>query len=121
MKILFLSSIIIILSLSLGCQTKDPSILKIYVRNYNNILEKEADVMIVLKSEVLTEYHLTTVTNDNGYATFNLDEFFGQFSTKEEKVADFKVYATSKTNKKGDIMARPRAHLTSSNTIKLEQ
>jgi hypothetical protein len=119
-RILF--SIALILSgLLIGCKPKDPSILKVYVRNYNNILEKEAEVILVLKSEVLSEFYLTSITNMNGYAVFNLDEFFSQFAPKEEKVADFKAYATSKNGKTGDQMARPRAHITSSITINLEQ
>lgn len=104
-----------------GCRPKDPSILKIYVRNYDNILEKDAEVIIVLKSENLPEYFLSTTTNEFGYATFNLDAFFEQFSAKEEKVADFKAHALSVNNKAGDVMVRPRAHLTSSGTIKLEE
>jgi len=104
-----------------GCTSKDPSILKIYVRNFNNTLEKNANVLIVLKSETLPEYYLNALTNDNGFATFNLDEFFSQFSGKEDKVADFKAYATSASNKNGDKMVRPRANITSSSTINLEQ
>lgn len=121
MKHIFISLLVICFSIVLGCRPKDPSILKIYVRNYSNVLEKEANVMIVLKSDVLSEYYTSSVTNDNGYATFNLDEFFSQFSSKDDKVADFKVYATSKSDKKGEKMVRPRAHITSSSTINLEQ
>lgn len=121
MKILIYSLLAIFLLSIAGCKPKDPSVLKIYVRNYNNILEKEAEVLIVLKSDVLPEYYTSSITNEFGYATFNLDEFFSQFSSKEEKVADFKAYATSKDGKTGDVMTRPRAHITSSNTINLEQ
>ena len=121
MKGLLYSLVIACISMTFGCKPKDPSMLKIYVRNYNNALEVEADVLIVLKSETLPEYYLNGITNDSGFASFNLDEFFSQFSSDQDKVADFKVYATSKTNKQGDIMVRPRAHITSSSTINLEQ
>lgn len=114
-------TLLLMINLFLGCAPKDPSIVKIYVRNYDNILEKDAEVIIVLKSDKLPAYNLTSQTNEFGYATFNLDVFFEQFSSKDEKVADFKAHALSTNNKTGDVMIRPRAHITTSNTIKLEQ
>lgn len=98
-----------------------PSIAKIYVRDYGTVLKKDAEVILVLKSDNLPAYNLCSQTNEFGYATFILSLFFEQFCSKNEKVANFKVHALSTNNKTGSVIICAHHSITTSQTIKLKQ
>lgn len=62
-----------------SCKSKDPSMLKIYVRSENQQLLPKAKVIIIgdTKSVPPTMDYVDTLFSDNaGIAAFNLEEFF---------------------------------------------
>lgn len=69
-------SLLIIIS---SCKSKDPSILKVFVRDENNELLTKAKVVIIgdTKSDPPTiDYVDTNFTDDQGVALFDMEEFF---------------------------------------------
>jgi hypothetical protein len=88
----FLFSLIIVLS---ACSSKDPSVLKIYVRDENNELMSGVKVVIIgdTKSEPPTiDYVDTSFTNAQGIAQYDMEEFFTT-SGKSVKSGYFNVLA----------------------------
>jgi hypothetical protein len=75
LSLVVLSLLIIIFS----CKSKDPSILKVFVRDENNELLTKAKVVIIgdTKSDPPTiDYVDTNFTDDQGVALFDMEEFF---------------------------------------------
>jgi len=109
----------LILPFLFSCQEKDPSIAKIFVRNNNNILVEDVDVMLVAEPSATPVFNETARTGQAGYAVFNLDPVFDQFTRKEkkERMGEFKIYLPSDTGivKMGEITSRP--HITAVKTI----
>lgn len=65
--------------LLMACESKDPSILKVYVRDENDELLSEAKVVIIgdTKSEPATiDYVDTVFTDAQGVALFEMEEFY---------------------------------------------
>jgi hypothetical protein len=104
-----------------SCKSKDPSVLKIYVRSNNNILTPDATVRIVGDiSEGTPEYFEEKTTDPTGVVLFNLDDLFSSFEKKENNVAYFTLYAKDTSNFYTTKKARAKIHLTSVETIILE-
>lgn len=121
MRYLFLISSIFVVAL-FACKSKDPSVLKIYVRSNNLILTEDATVRIVGDLSTGTpEYFDETSSDAQGVAYFQLDEFFDSFDKGEDKVAYFTVYAKDSSNIYTASDARARANLTSTASITLEE
>lgn len=113
-----LISILIVLS---SCK-KDPSVLKVFVRTYNNELANNAKVVIIgdVNSDPATPAYVDTVqTNSSGFAYFDMEEFFSMLG-KKETTGYFDVLAKRDT-KQGDGYIRCRAHITNVITINLAQ
>jgi hypothetical protein len=75
-------------------KTKEPSILKVYVRSLNNELLSDARVVIVadINSNPPSAAYVDTVfTNNSGYAEIPMEDFF---ALSNEKVGFFDVYVS---------------------------
>ena len=101
-----------------SCTKDEPSVLKIFVRSQANILTPNAQVRIVGDINKDTpEYLDEKKTNESGVAIFELDELFDQYGKNEDKVAYFTVYARDTAEFFTLGTARAKQHLTSTETI----
>lgn len=104
-----------------GCEDRDPSILKIFIRNENKNILSGIDVRIVADLYSTPKHNDKGETNQAGYALFNLDDFFeSNFEPKEAKVGDFKVYIQRQEGLElvGDV--RVRGYQTTEETFILK-
>lgn len=104
-----------------SCEDRDPSLLKIYIRDANKNIISGMDVRIVALVANYPAHNDKANTNQAGYALFNLDDYFEtNFEPKEAKVADFRVYVQrgSGLELKGDV--RVRGYQTTEETFILE-
>ncbi len=79
-------SVIAILLLANACKSKDPSVLKVFVRSNNNELLSGVKVIIIadVDSEPATPAYVDTViTNTSGFALFDMEEFYAELGKKE--------------------------------------
>lgn len=107
-----------IFSILMGCQPSGPSVLKVFVRNNSNMLERNAEVFIILEpNEYVNEYFTKLKTNESGYAVFDLEELFAKYGKAKEKLAYFKVHITAENGKQAQGILRARGHNTSVHTI----
>ena len=101
-----------------SCESKDPSMLKVYVRNENQQLLPKAKVIIIgdTKSNPPTiDYVDTVFTDDAGIATFDMAEFY-DLSGKKVTTGYFDIlvkYGVGQAT--GRI--RVKEHITSVETI----
>lgn len=103
-----------------SCESKDPAILKVYVRSKDYMLVEGGYVRIIGDTEKGTsEYFDEKRTNSSGVAIFNLDDLFSTYSKDQEKVAYFTVYARDTVPVYTISKAKAKAHLTSTVTINL--
>lgn len=82
---MFFSGLMILVTVFSGCESKDPSVLKVYVRNENEQLLPKAKVIIIgdTKSNPPTiDYVDTVFTDDAGIANFDMEEFFDKSGKK---------------------------------------
>lgn len=101
-----------------ACTKDEPSVLKIFVRSQANILTPNAQVRIVGDINKDTpEYLDEKKTNESGVAIFELDELFDQYGKNEDKIAYFTVYAKDTAEFYTLGTARAKQHLTSTETI----
>jgi hypothetical protein len=114
-------SLISLLIVLASCK-KDPSILKVFVRSYNNELVSNAKVVIIgdVNSDPATPAYVDTVqTNSSGFAYFEMEDFFSKLG-KKETTGYFDVLAKGPTTQ-GSGYIRCRAHITNVITINLPQ
>lgn len=105
-----------------GCQSDEPSILKIYVRSNNFILTEDATVRIVGDlSKGSPEFFEETLTDASGVAYFELNEYFNSFDKKDDPVAYFTVYAKDSSDFYTVGEAKARVNLTSTASITLDE
>jgi hypothetical protein len=108
----------LMLSLFSGCENKDPSILKVFVRSSSNALVAGAKVVIVadVSSNPPTMAYVDTLyTNFSGFVTFDMDDFF-TVAGPETSTGYFDILA-EKNNKLGEGYIRCRKHLTAVETV----
>jgi hypothetical protein len=77
--LLFLAGLMALNFTLSSCESKDPSILKVFVHDESNDLLPKAQVIIIgdTKSNPPTiDYVDTLFTDDLGVATFNMEDFF---------------------------------------------
>ncbi len=121
MKRILLSLPLFALFFLSACKDKDPSVLKVFVRSYNNELLQNARVIIVADqfSNPATPPHVDTVlTNSSGYALFNMDEFF-EGKKKEEATGYFDI-KVKRDLLQGVGYVRCRAHITAVETVAIQ-
>jgi hypothetical protein len=104
-----------------SCKSKDPSVLKIYVRSNNNILTPDATVRIVGDiSEGTPEFFEEKMSDESGVVLFNLDDLFSTYEKEQNAVAHFTLYAKDSSAFYTTKDVRAKIHLTSVETIILD-
>lgn len=114
-------SILAAIMLSIGflqsCKNKDPSVVKIFVRSSSNDLIIGAKVVIIgdPSSNPATENYVdTVVTNDSGFAYFNVGPYYEEYP--EQEVASFDIIAKTNTKSTSGYI-RSRVNTTAVETI----
>jgi hypothetical protein len=121
MKFYKLLSILLILGLIISCQSKDPSILKVFVKSNNFILTPDATVRLVGDiSEGTPEYFEEKKTDETGVALFNLDDLFNSVDKDQNGTAYFTLYAKDTTENYTSKKVSAKIYLTSVETIILD-
>lgn len=100
-----------------SCKDPDPSVAKVFVRNSFKELLVGVEVLIVADADNFPAYDEKRMTNSSGYASFNLEDYFSQFSEEAPKISDFKIYLNieGKLEEVGSL--RTRANVTSVETV----
>lgn len=104
-----------------ACKNKDPSIMKVFVRNANNELVTNAEVMIVAdvnSNPPTPEYVDKVFSNTSGFAQFDMAPFFDALG-KDESTGYFDIYVT-KNPEQGHEYTHARAHITTVETVYIE-
>lgn len=111
--------------LSLGvlhsCKNKNPSVIKIFVRSASNELVSGAKVVIIgdVNSNPATMAYVDTiVTNESGFAYFNIQPYYDEAGEKENPVAYFDIVAKT-VSKTTSGYIRSRVHTTAVETVYL--
>jgi hypothetical protein len=115
-RLLFIPALLLTVAIFSGCKNDDPSILKIFVRSANNELQNGAKVVIIgdLQSNPPTNSYVDTlVTNQSGFCTFNMQEYF---DNADETTGYFDIII-KKDNKSADGYVRCREHITTVETV----
>lgn len=95
--------------------------LKVYVKSNNLILTPDATVRLVGDlSEGTPEYFEEKKSDANGVVEFNLDDLFSSFEEKQNAVAHFTLYAKDSSALFTSKDVRAKIHLTSVETIILD-
>ncbi len=122
-KIQFLIFSLLLLSIGFlqSCKNKNPSVVKIYVRNASNQLI--SDAMVVLVGDVDSDpetlpYVDTVFTNESGFAYFNVQPYYDN-AGEEYEVAYFNVIAKT-ASFSGTGYIRSRVHTTAVETIYIQ-
>ena len=116
-KLGFVSLTAMILVLN-SCKNKDPSVLKVFVRNESNELVPNAKVIIIadVNSDPPSPAFVDTVmTNSSGFAYFDLADFVDAMD-KDQTTGYFNVLAKKDTRNGSDYI-RTRAHITTVSTV----
>lgn len=118
MKFYKLLSFLIILGFIISCKSKDPSILKVYVRSNNFILTPGATVRLIGDiSEGTPEYFEEKKTDETGVALFMLDDLFNSADKDQNGTAYFTLYAKDTLESFTSKKVSAKVHLTSVETI----
>lgn len=121
MKLYYFILSFLLVSLAFSCRKKDPSILKVFVKSNNFILTPDATVRLVGDlSEGTPEYFEEKKSDANGVVEFNLDNLFSSFEEKQNAVAHFTLYAKDSSALFTSKDVRAKIHLTSVETIILD-
>lgn len=112
---------LVVLGLIFACKSKDPSVLKIFVRSNNHILTPDATVRLVGDlSEGTPEFFEEKQTDESGVALFNLDDLFSSYEKEQNAVAHFTLYAKDSSEFFTTKDVRAKIHLTSVESIILD-
>lgn len=122
-KIIGKIGVVAMIFLSFGllhsCKNKNPSVVKIFVRSSSNELVSGAKVVIIgdISSNPPTMAYIDTViTNDSGFAYFNVQPYYDAAGEEENPVAYFDVIAKTATKQKNGTI-RSRVHTTAVETL----
>lgn len=92
LKLLSLTLLLVSFTALNGCQEKDPSLLKIYLRTADGNIVSDVDIILIADEYSTPEYNDEQTTNQSGFALFDLDMHFKTYG-KEAKAGDFKINA----------------------------
>jgi hypothetical protein len=109
-------TVAVLMVLVSSCKNDDPSTLKIFVRSANNELQSGAKVVVIgdVNSNPPTNAYVDTlVTNESGFAAFNMQEFF---DSSDETTGYFDL-VIKKDDKTAFGYVRCREHITTVETI----
>ena len=112
-----------------SCQEEEPSVGKVFVRNYNNQLISDATVVIVGDKDsdpATPSYTDTLTTNASGFAAFDLSAFFETYAKDQEKIAYFDVLVKYEdkevwSDEIQDEQLKARQHITQVITVNLPE
>jgi hypothetical protein len=119
-KLLFLPLLLLVLVTSLSCESKDPAVLKVFVRSSSNQLVNGAKVIVIgdqQSNPATLEFVDTSYTNSSGFAVIDMNEYF-DVSGKDNTTGYFDIIVKY-NNKVGTGYSRCRIHTTSVETIYL--
>jgi hypothetical protein len=100
-----------------SCKSKDPAILKVFVRSSSNQLMNGARVVIIgdqQSNPATMPFTDTSYTNSSGFTTVNMDDYFNTYADQTTGYFDILVKQNTK-NASG--YSRCRVHTTSVETI----
>lgn len=118
-KILFLPICIGLLILS-GCESKDPSILKVYVRTASNGLVDNARVVVIgdqQSNPATMDFVDTIYTNSSGFATINMDQYFDKLPNSNKNTTGYFDLIVDKDTTSGVGQAKCKIHTTTVETV----
>ncbi len=104
-----------------SCKNDDPSVVKIFVRSASNELVEGAKVIIIgdVNSNPPTNSYVdTVVTNNSGFAYFNVQPHYDDANSKDYTVAYFDIIV-KKDTKTATGYIRSRVHTTAVETVYL--
>ncbi len=119
-KLLFLPLLLLVLVTSISCESKDPAVLKVFVRSSSNQLVGGAKVIIIgdqQSNPTTLDFTDTSFTNSSGFSVIDMDEYFNT-SGKENTTGYFDI-VVKYNNKIATGYTRCRIHTTSVETIYL--
>ncbi len=124
-KIIQKFGLFFLLALTIGfaqsCKNKEPSVVKVFVRNQSNQLVSGAKVIIVgdvTSNPPTIAYVDTVITNQSGFAYFNVEPHY-DLGDKDYEVAYFDIIVqTSAFSGSGRI--RSRIHTTAVETVYIQ-
>ncbi len=117
--------LLFLLTLAIGftqsCKNKEPSVVKVFVRNQSNQLVSGAKVIIVgdvTSNPATIAYVDTVITNQSGFAYFNVEPHY-DLGDKDYEVAYFDIIVqTTAFSGAGNI--RSRIHTTAVETVYIQ-
>jgi hypothetical protein len=118
-KILFLPICIGLLILS-SCESKDPSILKVYVRTTSNGLVDNARVVVIgdqQSNPTTMDFVDTIYTNSSGFVTINMDQYFDKLPSSNKNTTGYFDLIVDKDTTSGVGQAKCKIHTTSVETV----
>jgi rRNA maturation protein Rpf1 len=119
-KILFGISILFITVIVGSCKSKDPAILKVFVRSSSNQLMNGAKVVIIgdqQSNPATLDFVDTSYTNSSGFTVVDMDQYF-DVSGPDNTTGYFDIVVKHNT-KTAAGYTRCRVHTTSVETIYL--
>jgi hypothetical protein len=118
-KLLFIPIYIGLLILS-SCESKDPSILKVYVRTSSNGLVDNARVVVIgdqQSNPATMEFVDTIYTNSSGFALINMDQYFDKLPNSNKNTTGYFDIIVNKDTLSGSAYATCKIHVTSVETV----
>ena len=119
-KILFGISILFIVLIVGSCKSKDPAILKVFVRSSSNQLMNGAKVVVIgdqQSNPATLDFVDTSYTNSSGFTVVDMDQYF-DVSGPDNTTGYFDIVIKHNT-KTAVGYTRCRVHTTSVETIYL--
>ena len=119
-KILFGISILFIVLIVGSCKSKDPAILKVFVRSSSNQLMNGAKVVVIgdqQSNPATLDFVDTSYTNSSGFTVIDMDQYF-DVSCPDNTTGYFDIVVKHNT-KTAAGYTRCRVHTTSVETIYL--
>ena len=119
-KLIILPVLALMLITTNGCKSKDPAILKVFVRSSSNQLMSGAKVVVIgdLQSNLPTGSFVdTTYTNSSGFTSVDMDQYFN--TSGPENTTGYFDIVVKYNNKTATGYSRCRVHTTSVETIYL--
>ena len=121
MKNLLKISLIVLGFIVLGsCKSKDPAILKVFVRSSSNQLMSGAKVVVIgdqQSNPATLPFVDTTFTNSSGFTSVDMDQYFN--TSGAENTTGYFDIVVKYNNKTANGYSRCRIHTTSVETIYL--
>jgi hypothetical protein len=118
-KLLFIPICIGLLILS-SCESKDPSILKVYVRTTSNVLVDNARVVVIgdqQSNPATMDFVDTIYTNSSGFATINMDQYFDKLPNSNKNTTGYFDLIVDNGIDSGSGQAKCKIHTTSVETV----